>query len=96
MQETVQSCRSDRVIGHDLRPLAEWLVGRNHDRSVLVTRIDQLKQQVSLLGRVVLVADFVDHEDVRFLEPGEFPLQAVLTYTDFHGHMHLEYSDARD
>ena len=61
VQQTVEDRRHDHRIMKQLRPIAEGLVGSDHDARLFVACRDEAVEQVTLLPTDGHIADFVDH-----------------------------------
>ena len=64
---------SDCLVVEHLRPSSEGLVGGDHHAAEFVASVDNLEEQVRLLPAQLVVSDFIDKHDVRFLEPSQPP-----------------------
>src|SRR5580658_4786088 len=60
-------------VREDLAPFAERLVGREDQRTLLISAGDDLKQQVRIARIVGQVPDLIDREDFRGDIPGQTP-----------------------
>ena len=56
-------------VGEDLAPFCERAVGGDHGALVLVTAADELEQQIGMAVGIGEVADLVDGQDSRRMEP---------------------------
>ena len=78
MQESVEHRRGDSLIGHELCPLRERPIRGHDDGAGFVAGVDELEEDMSLLGRQGLVTDLVDEQDIRLTEPGKRLPETIL------------------
>ncbi len=78
VKQAVEHGGRDRFVGHGFCPPRKGFVRRHDDRPRFVSGADELKEQVGLLLTQAVVPHFIDDEDMRFLEPGQFALEPVL------------------
>lgn len=77
MDEAVDECGGDDVVGEDFAPTAEWHVRGDQNRALFVATGNELEEQVGGVGVEWEVADLVDDDQSVAAEPFEFGGQAA-------------------
>ena len=69
VQQPIQHRRRHRFVRHELGPLRERPIGCQYNGPGFVADIDELKEDVGLLGREGLMSDLIEQKDIRLAEP---------------------------
>ncbi len=77
VDEAVDECGGNDIVGEDFAPAAEWHVRGDQDRALFVAAGDELEEQVGGIGVERQVADLVDDDQPVAAEPFEFGDQAA-------------------
>ena len=82
VNEAVDSRKGHRLVGEDLAPFAERLIGRNQHRTPFVTRCDQFEQHAgfSLIFRDV--RDVIKDEQIVAVDLGDRVFKRELATSD--------------
>lgn len=90
VEEAVENGGSQHLVGEDVAPFAEGLIGSKNDAALLITTRDQLKEELGGHAVEGEVADFVQDEEFGFAQGVQ-----TMTETVFLGitMQHLEQID---
>ena len=79
MDEPVDGSDSDGLVGKDLIPCAERLVGRNGEASILIAPGNEFEENRTFSALLLGVCDIVQDDEIKLIEFGESGFQREIS-----------------